>query len=46
LIFEIASGERDDLEALVREKMGHAVELAVPLDVSVGIGRSWFDAAH
>uniref|UniRef100_UPI0016642585 DNA polymerase I n=1 Tax=Microlunatus endophyticus TaxID=1716077 RepID=UPI0016642585 len=46
LIFEIAPGERDDLEALVRDKMGHAVELAVPLDVSVGIGRSWFDAAH
>jgi DNA polymerase I len=30
----------------VRDKMGHAVELAVPLDVSVGVGRSWHDAAH
>jgi DNA polymerase-1 len=46
LIFEIAPGEREALEQLVRDKMGHAVELAVPLDVSVGIGRSWFDAAH
>ena len=46
LVFEIATGERQALEELVRDKMGHAVELAVPLDVSVGVGRSWHDAAH
>lgn len=46
LVFEIAPGERPAVEALVRDKMGHAVELAVPLDVSVGVGRSWHDAAH
>ncbi len=46
LIFEIAPGERAALEDLVREAMGHAVDLAVPLDVSVGVGRSWHDAAH
>ena len=34
------------LEALVRDKMGQAVEMTVPLDVSVGVGRSWHDAAH
>ena len=31
---------------LVRDKMGQAVEMEVPLDVSVGVGRSWHDAAH
>ena len=46
LVFEIADGEREALDELVRDRMGHAVELAVPLDVSVGIGRSWHDAAH
>ncbi|HET9873823.1 MAG TPA: DNA polymerase I [Propionibacteriaceae bacterium] len=46
LVFEIARGERDSLEELVRDKMGHAVEMRVPLDVSVGVGRSWHDAAH
>jgi DNA polymerase-1 len=46
LVFEIAPGEREALITLVRDKMGNAVELAVPLDVSVGIGRSWHDAAH
>jgi len=46
LVFEVAPGERPALEALVRDKMGHAMDLAVPLDVSVGVGRSWHDAAH
>ncbi len=46
LVFEVGPGEREALEALVRARMGHAVELSVPLDVSVGVGRSWHDAAH
>ena len=46
LVLEIAPGERDDVEALVRHEMGSAVEMDVPLDVSVGVGRSWHDAAH
>ncbi|GAA1874443.1 DNA polymerase I [Lapillicoccus jejuensis] len=46
LVLEIAPGEREDVEALVRHEMGHAVEMDVPLDVSVGVGRSWHDAAH
>jgi DNA polymerase-1 len=46
LVFEIGPGERQGLEELVRAKMGNAVALDVPLDVSVGVGRSWHDAAH
>ncbi len=46
LVFEIGPGERDALEELVRTKMGFAVEMNVPLDVSVGVGRSWHEAAH
>ncbi|GAB3697565.1 DNA polymerase I [Mariniluteicoccus flavus] len=46
LVFEVAEGERDRLESLVRDKMGHAVDLMVPLDVSVGVGASWHEAAH
>jgi DNA polymerase-1 len=46
LVFEIAPGEREALEELVRDKMGHAVAMTVPLDVSIGIGRSWHEAAH
>ena len=46
LVLEIAPGERADVEKLVRHEMGHAAPLSVPLDVSVGVGRSWHDAAH
>ncbi|WP_155769493.1 DNA polymerase I [Mycobacterium asiaticum] len=46
LLFEIAPGERDRVEALVRDKMGGAYPLDVPLEVSVGYGRSWDAAAH
>jgi DNA polymerase I len=46
LLFEIAPGEREKVEALAREKMGGAYPLDVPLEVSVGYGRSWDAAAH
>jgi DNA polymerase-1 len=46
LVLEIAPGERESVEALVREQMGAAVKMDVPLDVSVGVGLSWHDAGH
>ncbi len=47
LVLEIAPGEREQVEALVRDQMGNAYKLGdVPLDVSVGIGRTWHEAAH
>ncbi len=46
LVLEVANGEREEVEALVREQMGGAYQLEVPLEVSVGFGRSWDDAAH
>ena len=46
LVLEVAPGERTALEALVRREMAGAYELAVPLDVSVGVGRTWHDASH
>ena len=46
LVLEVAPGEQDAVERLVRQEMGGAVAMDVPLDVNVGIGRSWHDAAH
>lgn len=46
LVFEVADGEREALEALARDRMASAISLSVPLDVSVGTGRSWDSAAH
>jgi DNA polymerase-1 len=46
LVLEVADSEHAEVQALVRKEMGAAYELAVPLEVSVGFGRSWNDAAH
>jgi len=46
LVLEIAPGERESVEALVRKEMGAAIEMDVPLDVSIGVGGSWHDAGH
>jgi DNA polymerase I len=46
LVLEVAPGEREALEALVRREMAGAAELSVPLEVSVGFGNSWDAAAH
>ena len=46
LVFEVAPGESDVLEEVVREGMAHAADLLVPLDVQIGRGANWDDAAH
>ena len=46
LIFEVAPGESERLEKLVRRDMGGAYPLKAPLDVNVGFGKSWDLAAH
>lgn len=46
LMFEVAEGEWDALEAIVREEMAGAAELTVPLEVQVGRGANWNAAAH
>ena len=46
LVLEVTESEREQVEALVRAKMDSAIELSVPLEVSVGYGRSWDAAAH
>ncbi|MDN4473155.1 DNA polymerase I [Demequina zhanjiangensis] len=46
LVVETAPGERDAVEAILREEMGGAADLAVPLDVNVGAGATWRAAGH
>jgi DNA polymerase-1 len=46
LLFEVAPGELDQLRDIVTGAMRGAFELTVPLEVSMGTGRSWADAAH
>ena len=46
IVLELAPGERAAVEDLVRREMSTAVELRVPLGVSVGAGPDWESAAH
>ncbi|UNK47621.1 DNA polymerase I [Arthrobacter sulfonylureivorans] len=46
LVLEVAPGEREQVEKLVRAQMGGAADLSVPLDVSVGVGANWQEAGH
>ncbi|KQZ09963.1 DNA polymerase I [Microbacterium sp. Root53] len=46
LVVEVAPGEWDAVERIVRDRMGSAAELSVPLDVQVGRGADWNEAAH
>ena len=46
LVLEVGPGESEHVTELVRTQMGQAADLSVPLSVSIGLGRSWHDAAH
>ncbi len=46
LIFDVYEGERESLEILVRQAMGNATSLSVPLEVGIGFGNNWREAAH
>ena len=45
LVFEVAENEVEACTLMIRQMMEHAVELSVPLLVSIGTGANW-DAAH
>ena len=46
LLFEIAPGEEEQLRQLVHDGMEGVMELRVPLEVAIGVGETWKDAAH
>ena len=46
LVVEVAPGEREVVEEMLRREMDAAFDLKVPLDVSVGAGANWDEAAH
>ena len=46
LVVEVAPGEWDAVESIVRQRMGDAAELSVPLDVQIGRGANWDVAGH
>ena len=46
LVIEVAPGEFEKVTELVTKGMNSAAKLNVPLEVNIGIGKSWDEAAH
>ena len=46
IIVDVHPEEIETVTSIVTEEMGAAYELDVPLDINVGTGISWHDAAH
>jgi len=46
LVLEVAKGELEQVKAIVIQEMTSASKLDVPLEVNVGVGKSWGEAAH
>jgi DNA polymerase-1 len=46
LVIEVAPGELEKVKELVTKGMNSAAKLDVPLEVNIGIGKSWDEAAH
>ncbi|HLF20108.1 MAG TPA: DNA polymerase I, partial [Bacteroidota bacterium] len=44
LIFEIQKDEEKKMRELVQRDMKKALELSVPLDVEIGVGKNWLEA--
>lgn len=44
LVFDVVTAEIEEMKQLVQKCMEHAVDIAVPLEVSVDTGRNWLDA--
>ncbi len=46
LVLEIAPGEAEAVKRVVSEAMASSVSMSIPLEVAVGQGKSWREAAH
>lgn len=44
LVFDVFKPELEEVSALIKKEMETAFELAVPLDVEIGIGENWLEA--
>ena len=44
LVFEIEKERIDEAKEIIRESMENVIELAVPIIVSIGIGKNWNEA--
>ena len=46
LVFEVAPGELEQLKLIAVDCMSNVVKLSVPLEVHLGVGKTWDSAGH
>jgi DNA polymerase-1 len=46
LVFEVAPGELEKLKEIAIDCMSNVVKLSVPLEVHIGVGKTWDEAGH
>ena len=46
LVLEVVKSELEQVKAIVVHEMTNASRLNVPLEVNLGVGKSWGEAAH
>jgi DNA polymerase-1 len=44
LVFDLYKPEEQIVRALVEDKMQHAINLEVPIEVEIGVGKTWLEA--
>jgi DNA polymerase-1 len=44
LVFDLYKPEEQIVRALVEDKMKHAINLEVPIEVEIGVGKTWLEA--
>ncbi len=44
LVFDCYKPELEEMKTLIQSEMENAYQIAVPLDVEVGIGENWLEA--
>ena len=44
LVFDVHQSEIDLMKQLIYDKMTHAVDMGVPMEVEVGMGKNWLEA--
>jgi DNA polymerase I len=44
LVFDLFAPEEAQVRAIVEDKMRNAIELAVPIEVEIGVGKTWLEA--
>ena len=44
LVFEVKKDEMEEVKKVVSREMRNALKLDVPIEVDIGVGKSWFEA--